>query len=137
MKSLTEKYRPATLAEIRGHSQIVRLLQSFKRNPSSKAFLFCGSQGTGKTSAAIALGNELCGVKPGMDAAWYGLTSIPAGDLTVQSIRELRLNTLCQHTAFGTGFKVIICNEYDFRSEERRVGKECVSTCRSRWSPYH
>src|SRR3546814_5146181 len=24
-----------------------------------------------------------------------------------------------------------------FRSEERRVGKECVSTCRSRWSPYH
>src|SRR3546814_12401894 len=27
---------------------------------------------------------------------------------------------------FGTG-----------RSEERRVGKECVSTCRSRWSPYH
>src|SRR3546814_12816360 len=26
-----------------------------------------------------------------------------------------------------------LCN----RSEERRVGKECVSTCRSRWSPYH
>src|SRR3546814_16973010 len=23
------------------------------------------------------------------------------------------------------------------RSDERRVGKECVSTCRSRWSPYH
>src|SRR3546814_17589270 len=29
---------------------------------------------------------------------------------------------------FHTGFR---------RSEERRVGKECVSTCRSRWSPYH
>src|SRR3546814_1624267 len=34
------------------------------------------------------------------------------------------------------------CSEYMFlddtaRSEERRVGKECVSTCRSRWSPYH
>src|SRR3546814_11495903 len=25
----------------------------------------------------------------------------------------------------------------DYRSEERRVGKEGVSTCRSRWSPYH
>src|SRR3546814_12935184 len=25
----------------------------------------------------------------------------------------------------------------DNRSEERRVGQECVSTCRSRWSPYH
>src|SRR3546814_19748981 len=27
--------------------------------------------------------------------------------------------------------------EKNQRSEERRVGKECVSTCRSRWSPYH
>src|SRR3546814_11052110 len=27
--------------------------------------------------------------------------------------------------------------ELQIRSEERRVGKECVSTCRSRWSPYH
>src|SRR3546814_1545758 len=27
--------------------------------------------------------------------------------------------------------------ECELRSEERRVGKECVSTCRSRWSPYH
>src|SRR3546814_13231573 len=26
---------------------------------------------------------------------------------------------------------------FDLRSEERRVGKECVSTCRTRWSPYH
>src|SRR3546814_15560559 len=25
----------------------------------------------------------------------------------------------------------------EMRSEERRVGKECVRTCRSRWSPYH
>src|SRR3546814_7330676 len=28
-------------------------------------------------------------------------------------------------------------NSTSHRSEERRVGKECVSTCRSRWSPYH
>src|SRR3546814_14725868 len=34
----------------------------------------------------------------------------------------------CLHDGDGRG---------DFRSEERRVGKECVSTCRSRWSPYH
>src|SRR3546814_18454252 len=31
--------------------------------------------------------------------------------------------------------KVVVTSA--FRSEERRVGKECVSTCRSRWSPYH
>src|SRR3546814_426140 len=28
-------------------------------------------------------------------------------------------------------------DEHGLRSEERRVGKDCVSTCRSRWSPYH
>src|SRR3546814_20160001 len=28
-------------------------------------------------------------------------------------------------------------DKLDARSEERRVGKECVRTCRSRWSPYH
>src|SRR3546814_15095592 len=32
---------------------------------------------------------------------------------------------------------VIISFLTNVRSEERRVGKECVSTCRSRWSPYH
>src|SRR3546814_16937343 len=30
-----------------------------------------------------------------------------------------------------------VIDDDDLRSEERRVGKECVSTCRSRWSPYH
>src|SRR3546814_11115590 len=29
-----------------------------------------------------------------------------------------------------------VIQDDDARSEERRVGKECVSTCRSRWSPY-
>ena len=41
---------------------------------------------------------------------------------------------------FGThGGKIIIDSEgIKFeRSEERRVGKECASMCRSRWSPYH
>src|SRR3546814_16300274 len=34
---------------------------------------------------------------------------------------------------FGAGLHPVVAQ----RSEERRVGKECVSTCRSRWSPYH
>src|SRR3546814_15144951 len=36
-------------------------------------------------------------------------------------------------TLYGAEFEV---QKY-VRSEERRVGKECVSKCRSRWSPYH
>src|SRR3546814_3753630 len=44
------------------------------------------------------------------------------------------------------GFRAVAARNRDYRpddiesrirSEERRVGKECVSTCRSRWSPYH
>src|SRR3546814_3136433 len=35
-----------------------------------------------------------------------------------------------------TGQTQLVAQEID-RSEERRVGKECVSTCRSRWSPYN
>ena len=33
------------------------------------------------------------------------------------------------------GFNNIFATQY--RSEERRVGKECLRLCRSRWSPYH
>src|SRR3546814_20895486 len=33
--------------------------------------------------------------------------------------------------------EAVITGMTEKRSEERRVGKECVSTCRSRWSPYH
>src|SRR3546814_14322508 len=32
---------------------------------------------------------------------------------------------------------IYVSGWYWLRSEERRVGKECVSRCRSRWSPYH
>ena len=35
------------------------------------------------------------------------------------------------------GQKAYSDNKFKKRSEERRVGKECTSWCRSRWSPYH
>ena len=37
--------------------------------------------------------------------------------------------------SFPDGSKIIINTQP--RSEERRVGKECIPPCRSRWSPYH
>ena len=37
----------------------------------------------------------------------------------------------------GTAGGGVWMNAGAYRSEERRVGKECVTTCRSRWSPYH
>src|SRR3546814_6080187 len=47
---------------------------------------------------------------------------------------------LCMCPMRGQTNTLISCallNALGSRSEERRVGKECVSTCRSRWSPEH
>ena len=33
--------------------------------------------------------------------------------------------------------EIVVCDDDIARSEERRVGKECASMCRSRWSPDH
>ena len=35
------------------------------------------------------------------------------------------------------GYLDVVVSAANTRSEERRVGKECASMCRSRWSPYH
>src|SRR3546814_13089872 len=37
----------------------------------------------------------------------------------------------------SSAFPIVLSPNSAVRSEERRVGKECVGTCRSRWSPYH
>src|SRR3546814_13255571 len=43
----------------------------------------------------------------------------------------------CPHMFFSPLFACKNLKKLFHRSEERRVGKECVRTCRSRWSPYH
>src|SRR3546814_11627070 len=51
-----------------------------------------------------------------------------------------QLPSLMQHLVADhlTGEQIgEIAAEAEVRSEERRVGKECVSTCKSRWSPIH
>ena len=57
--------------------------------------------------------------------------------LTVFVIGSL-LSGLSQYSATGrpSALRQLKLVE-DWRSEERRVGKECASMCRSRWSPYH
>lgn len=59
MKNLTEKYRPQTLAQLRGNETVIRCLKSFVKNPVPKAFLLSGPAGTGKTSAAYCIAAEI------------------------------------------------------------------------------
>src|SRR3546814_20310501 len=55
-----------------------------------------------------------------------------------------RVRNLLAQDYPATRLKVLVVSDgsgdrtaEEARSEERRVGKECVSTCRSRWAPYH
>src|SRR3546814_13827175 len=82
-----------------------------------------------KAVAKPALPSHLAGdlVREIRDAApFHVLCRVPAaGRLRRRAARRHHLG----HPAGG--------DRRQARSEERRVGKECVSTCRSRWSPYH
>src|SRR3546814_11618324 len=54
---------------------------------------------------------------------------------------QAMLTMIVEEQGFGAALAFVVAatqsDRIDIRSEERRVGKECVSTCRSRWSPYH
>src|SRR3546814_2235478 len=63
----------------------------------------------------------ICGAADGLTGAW---TAGPIA--TFALLLSLLIMALAAYDAHQQA-----------RSEERRVGKECVSTCSSRWSPYH
>ena len=50
--------------------------------------------------------------------------------LTLLGYSALQVGLIATATLLGSGLLTL-------RSEERRVGKECMPVCRSRWSPYH
>src|SRR3546814_14500735 len=65
-------------------------------------------------------------------------TSVLALPARAQAIQEYMYEPDRIYTVrTGLGITTQIELSPNERSEERRVGKECVSTCRSRWSPYH
>src|SRR3546814_17941551 len=74
-----------------------------------------------------------------------GMITTAEGAETPEEIHALRNIGCTQVQGFAYGkpmsyeaaSALVASMESGTRSEERRVGKECVSTCRSRWSPYH
>src|SRR3546814_15829962 len=68
-----------------------------------------------------------------MQAAVDAGTSAPDSDDSVVISGESKLLDIFEIASDMDRLRGI----FALRSEERRVGKECVRTCRSRWSPYH
>src|SRR3546814_4415876 len=100
------------------------------------------------TRCALVTGVQTCALPicaadlpaPDMDAIAAGRASIQqcpisvGGKLAIIPFHHAYRGALTQNVSISTLFGK---RSLPMRSEERRVGKECVSKCRSRWSPYH
>src|SRR3546814_3980172 len=69
-------------------------------------------------------------------------SDVCSSDLTKAKQAQSRVKALARMQVLAplttdSGLDIRLPDPGHARSEERRVGKECVSTCRSRWSPYH
>src|SRR3546814_20071602 len=113
------------------------------RSWRSAGFAFCLTFGGCSAIASVPAANRYQGgvEKPGQDMC----AGIGPQFLVQRSTRPVNHGDLLRLRDFGSnavaefmapGFAVSPDGKH-LRSEERRVGKEGVSPCRSRWSPYH
>jgi hypothetical protein len=103
-RSYWDTYRPTTLSEVMGQDAAVDALRGFLAAPYPVALLFSGDTGTGKTSAALALANDL-GVN--LAADFFHVKSGGADLDTFEEIaRLLRFTPWC-------GWRLILIDEAD------------------------
>src|SRR3546814_2753457 len=95
--------------------KIMSSLQAMTLNPDDLEWQTASVRGIPLYEAPVLKGED------GIYSAFYRL---PAG-------------TLIKKHKHRNWVQVLVLEGSMARSEERRVGKECVSTCRSRWSQYH
>lgn len=110
MPSITDKYRPQTLADLLGQPWAVNCLESYLETPHSSAFLFAGETGTGKSSAAYLVAREL-GIEVD-EGPFGGFYQIASGEQTGESVRRM-IDQLHMRPFLGSGWRCLIVNEAD------------------------
>lgn len=105
----TEKYRPRQLDDIVGQPHIVRRLKAYVEKKTMPHLMFAGKQGTGKTTCAFALAQELYGDD------WQGLiTKLDASDERGIDVVRDNIKTAASMTPpMDVGFRLIILDEAD------------------------
>jgi len=107
---LAEKYRPKTLDGFIGLEKQRKILSNFARAPKCGAWLFLGPSGTGKSTAAMALAEE-------MQAE---LHCIPSQNCNVQGIDDVC--RMCSYVPmFGKTFHMILADEADQMSQAAQI----------------
>src|SRR3546814_15510908 len=102
--------------------------EAFRSTVAEAAAPFAGAPP--RESKAHAIRTEMAGEPGRLRALMRRVTGL---DLSIGEQHPLRIAMSALKRAYRTGDPRIPAAAV--RSEERRVGKECVSTCRSRWSP--
>src|SRR3546814_4547304 len=64
-------------------------------------------------------------------------SDVCSSDLVDEAVADVMQKVGYMSTDYGESLQNFRDGWLNTRSEERRVGKACVSTCRYRWSPYH
>src|SRR3546814_3743326 len=97
-----------------------------------RVFFFFFKQKTAYEMRISDWSSDVCSSDLAGVVAYSALYWVPASPLP----DVMPWGVVAQGIIFGTSYALLAMGLI-LRSEERRVGKECVSTCRSRWSPYH
>lgn len=128
---LIEKYRPTILSEIVGQDKIVNKLKDYVINRNIPNLLFAGFQGTGKTTASIALARELYGQE--WKSNFLELNSSDENGIDI--IRGKIKNYAGIKSMGRIPFKIILLDEADnltnpAQAALRRTMEKYTSTCR-------
>ncbi len=128
----SEKYRPKKIDDIFGHEDVKARLKGFVKNKSLPHLLFAGPPGTGKTSAVIALANEILG----KDKIHGNILELNASDdRGIDVIRNQVKSFARVLPSNGVPFKIISLDEADALTSAaqhalRRTMEKYVTTSR-------